>query len=273
MKAGVVAVTLSALAVSIAGYAITQTQVQRHRAPVRMRGLAELEEQIAELQREVAMLKRAQRVPARRTRDESTPDDTAGSTADAPTDAPAERDGALAAIVDDAVDRKTKQVMDELRIKANKKPDFKVFAKMLDLTVEQRAAAERVIIEGQRQTHELLNTPTDDGTNLMDQLVEIVARGIAEPGKDHGFGLWIGRIMSEKLPGTDITYATRIESVKKSMRTTFKRDWSEEQYREFTEWKVDPTEIENVPGSPNEALGKRIMDRVGTLGVDVPNDK
>jgi len=213
------------------------------------------------------MLKRAQSSRP----DDSTPQDTAYLATDAPTDAPTERDGALAAIVDDAVDRKTKQVMDELRIKANKKPDFKVFAKMLDLTVEQRAAAERVIIEGQRQTHEILNTPTDDGTNLMDQLVEIFARGIAEPGKDHGFGRWIGRIMGEKVPGTDITYATRIESVKKSMRTTFKRDWSEAQYREFSEWKVDPTEIENVPGSPNEALGERILDRVRTLGVDVPD--
>ena len=267
MKAGVVAVTLSALAVSIAGYAITQTQVRRHRAPVRMSGLAELEEQVAELQREIAMLKRAEPNRGEHPLDDSTPE----YAADAPTDAPTERDGALAAIVDDAVDRKTKQVMDELRIKANKKPDFKVFAKMLDLTVEQRAAAERVIIEGQRQTHEILNTPTDDGTNLMDQLVEIFARGIAEPGKDHGFGRWIGRIMGEKVPGTDITYATRIESVKKSMRTTFKRDWSEAQYREFSEWKVDPTEIENVPGSPNEALGERILDRVRTLGVDVPD--
>jgi hypothetical protein len=143
---------------------------------------------------------------------------------------------------------------------------------VLELTEEQRAETERVIVEGQRELHRILETPTYDGTSLMDELVEIVARGFAEPGKDHGFGKWFGRVLTEKIPGTDETYATRIESVKNGMRTSFKREWSEAQYREFEEWGVDPTEVQEVPGSPNEALEKRIVERATSLGAEIPAD-
>jgi hypothetical protein len=56
------------------------------------------------------------------------------------------------------------------------------------------------------------------------------------------------------------------------MRARFHRDWSEEQYREFETWGVDPTEIENVPGSPNEALLRRITERARALGAAIPGD-
>jgi hypothetical protein len=181
-------------------------------------------------------------------------------------------EGTLEAIVDAAVDRKAAQVMDEMRIKGNKKPAIDVFASTLELTDRQREAAERIIVDGQEQVHAILNRPTADGTNLMDDLVELVARGMAEPGKDHGWGRWIGRVLTEDIPGTNETYGARIETVKVAMRATFKRQWSEEQYREFEEWGVDPTEVQNVPGSPNEALGQRITERARSLGADVPED-
>jgi hypothetical protein len=178
----------------------------------------------------------------------------------------------LKAIVDDAVERKTERVLDEMRIKANKKPAMDVLAATLELSSEQRTVTERVVLEGQRDVHAILGTPTSDGTNLMDQLVEVAARGIAEPGKDHGWGLWVARVLSEKVPGTDQTYGARIEAVKGSMRATFRREWSEAQYREFEAWGVDPTEIEQVAGSPNEGLMKRITDRARALGAVLPND-
>jgi hypothetical protein len=103
--------------------------------------------------------------------------------------------------------------------------------------------------------------------------VDIVAKGMAEPGKDHGFGNWFGRIVNEKIPGTDATYAARIESMKNDMRARFRRDWSKEQYREFEEWKVDPTEIEQVPDSPNIALVERIKERARTFGATIPDGR
>ncbi|MHC4411286.1 MAG: hypothetical protein ACYS0F_20065 [Planctomycetota bacterium] len=144
-----------------------------------------------------------------------------------------------------------------------------MLASTIELTREQRESAERVVVEGQRELHRILGTTTTDGTSLMDELVEIMANGIAQPGKDHGFGRWIGRVMSEKIPGTNDTYATRIEAVKNSMRATFQKEWTAEQYKEFKAWGVDPTEIEKVPGSPNEALRKRIMERAAALGAEL----
>ena len=125
----------------------------------------------------------------------------------------------------------------------------------------------------QRKLHELLNTPTADGTVLMDELVDIVAKGMAQPGKDHGFGKWIGRLVSETVPGTNTTYATQLESVKTAMRTDFRREWTKEQYREFEEWKVDPTEIQNVADSPNVELMERIKERARTFGADIPDEE
>ena len=180
--------------------------------------------------------------------------------------APERTSGDLETIVEEAVDRKAKAVVDELALKANKKPAMDVFAKLIELTPEQRRAAERVVVAGQHELHEILRLPTEDGTVLLDELVEIAARGIADPGKDHGFGRWLGRVLSEKIPGTDQTYGARIEAVKQRMRAQFKRDWTEEQYREFEAWGVDPTEIQNVPDSPNVELFRRIEERARQLG-------
>ncbi|MHC4136874.1 MAG: hypothetical protein ACYS0K_18100 [Planctomycetota bacterium] len=274
MRVAGVALALSVVALAVAVIAPTQESPPPQRAPMRTDHVAALETQVAELKREVESLKaeKAQRIGIGR--------DTSRPLAETrPTDvddggsppAAAKDDPALTEIIDDAVDRKTKQVLDELRIKADKKPAMKAFASALELTQEQRAAAERVVVDGQRQVHAILDTPTDDGTNLMDELVEVVARGFAQPGKDQGFGRWIARVLSEKIPGTDETYAVRIESVKTAMRATFKRDWSEAQYQEFEEWGVDPTEIQKVPGSPNELLEKRVVERARRLGAEIPD--
>ena len=87
-----------------------------------------------------------------------------------------------------------------------------------------------------------------------------------KPGQDNGWGKWVGRLMSENIPGTNETYAVRLEAIKNDMQASFKTVWSKEQYKEFEEWRVNPTEIENVPGSPNDGLAKRITDRVKELG-------
>jgi len=271
MKVAGAALALSVVALGVAVFAPTRESPPPRRAPMRTDRVAALEAQVAELTREVESLK-AER-SGRLRRDPSAPPTSTPrpDTGDVASPLNLPEDGeALQAIVDDAVDRKAGQVIDELRIKANKKPAMDVFARVLELTEEQRAETGRVIVEGQRQVHQILNTPTHDGTLLMDDLVEVFARGIAEPGKDHGFGKWIGRVLTEKIPGTDETYATRIEAVKNAMRATFKREWSADQYREFKEWGVDPTEIDKVPGSPNEALGKRIVERATALGAEIP---
>jgi hypothetical protein len=275
-RIGALALILSAVALGLAGYALTRDEPQPGRAPVRTDRVAMLERQVAELTREIETLK-AER-PARTARDAPTlpsltPRAVAAAVEGAPDDAQddAQVETALESMVDSAVDRKTKQVLDELRIKADKKPAIDVLAAILELNDHQRARTERVVVEGQREVYGLLETPTADGTNLMDELVEIAARGVAEPGKDHGWFRWIARVAGEKIPGTDTTYAQRIEAVKRTMRETFQREWSEAQYREFTEWGVDPTEIAKIPGSPQAALIERITQRARELGARIPD--
>ena len=261
-----VALTFSAVALGFAVVALTQGPPEPPRATARTERDGALQAQIDELRREVEILK-AKRpdLPVPPLLPPPAPE------AEGPASTAEGGDG-IQAIVDDAVERKTERVLDEMRVKADKKPAMDVFATTLELSREQRDATERVVLEGQRDVHAILATPAYDGTNLMDQLVEIAAKGIAEPGKDHGWGLWVARVLGEKIPGTDETYGARIESVKSGMRAAFKREWSEAQYREFEAWGVDPTEIESVPGSPNEALVKRITERARALGAVLPRD-
>ncbi len=247
----------------------TQESPRPQRAPARTDRLAAAEAEIAELKREVASLKAGRPQPTARDISESLGRIPRADDGEIRPDV-VQDDPALTEIVEDAVDRKTKQVLDELRIKANKKPAMDVFASALELTPEQRADTERVIVDGQRQVHAILDTPTADGANLMDELIEIVAKGFAQPGKDHGFGRWIGRVLSEEFPGTDETYGARIESVKNAMRATFKRSWTAAQYKEFEEWGVDPTEVKDVPGSPNKELERRVIERARRLGAEIP---
>lgn len=274
MRVGAIALLLAAVALGVAVFALTREQARPpERTPVRTNRVAALEAEVAELRLEVARLQAEQGAHESFRPPMGVPSPGAAGGETASPEAIAEDNPELAAIVDDAVDRKTKAAFDELRIKGNKKPPIDAFASVLDLTDEQRAVTERVVIEGQRELHAILNTVTADGTNLMDELVEIAAKGIAEPGKDHGWGKWIGRLISEKVPGTDTTYAARIESVKAAMRERFKHEWTKEQFREYQEWGVDPTEVQNVPGSPNEGIMRRITERARQLGAEIPADR
>ena len=281
MKMGAVSLVFSALALAIAGFAVTRESPQTVRAPIRTNRVADLERKVAELTRELESLKAERPRPIERVTVESPSEASHAETGDfgSPSDIPDNE--ALTVVIDAAVDRKTKRVLDEMRIKENKKPAMDVFASMLDLTPEQRVATERVVVEGQRKVYEILDTPTADGTKLMDDLVEALARGIArgqgwqpDPFKDSGWGRFVARVVGEKIPGTDETYGARIESVKAAMHTSFKRDWSDAQYKEFQAWGVDPTEIQRVPGSPwGAAFGERITDRVRELGAEIPEDR
>ncbi len=179
---------------------------------------------------------------------------------------------AIQALVEEAVEKKAQEVVDAMRLKENKKPSLDLFAEALELTPAQVAALQDNVRRGQFEVHALLDIPTADGSNLMDELVDVVAKGMATPGTDVGWGRLIGRIMSEKIPGSDDTYAVRIESVKARLRETFKRDWRPEQYAEYEAWGVDPTEIQGIPGSPNEALMERIRERARALGATLPSD-
>lgn len=198
---------------------------------------------------------------------------------DAPGDAPSDpTEGALAEpisssvealreLVDEAVDRKAI----ELRTMENKKPSIDVFANTLELTDTQRQAAEQEIVRSQGEIKAILETPAQDGTYFMDELVEVLADGVANPGKNPGRGMKLfGRLLTENVPGSNETYAVRTEAVKQRLRETFKRNWTPEQFTRFHEWKMDPTEVRDIPGSPYKEIETRVIERARDLGADIP---
>ncbi len=281
MNASAIALVLSVVALGVAVYPRDDPKTTARKTN-RVDRIVALERRVADLSAEVATWRaRADHgahennpsLPSLRVDGENATEDRGNVPGDPRATPGKSENSALAAIVDDAVDRKTRQVMEEIRIKANKKPDIAVFAKMLELTPEQRRETEQVVADGQRRVHEALNIPTASGANLMDELVDIVAKGIAEPGKDHGLARLFGKITTENIPGTNTTYAAQIESVKAEMRSTFRQSWSKKQYEEYEQWRVDPTEVANVKDSPNVALMQRITDRAREFGAKTPESK
>ncbi|MHC4472971.1 MAG: hypothetical protein ACYS99_18640 [Planctomycetota bacterium] len=180
----------------------------------------------------------------------------------------------LKTMVDEAVEEKARSITEELRLKEDKEPSMKVFAQVLELTDEQRESTEREVIRGQGEVFGILDIATDDGRNLLDDLVESYATSLAKPDTDPGWWpKWLGRVITERIPGSSETYAVRIDAVKASMLARFREIFSKEQYAEFEQWGVDPIEIEDIEDSPGEALEKRIVDRARELGAKIPQEE
>lgn len=173
------------------------------------------------------------------------------------------------ALVDEAVDKKARQFS---RMQ-DKKPTLDAFAEVLELDEEQRARAAREIVRGQREIRSLLEIPADDGTVFLDELVETLAVGMAEPKEAQPRMMKLfGRLITEKVPGTNVTYAARAEAIKTTVREAFRADFSDAQFERFQAWQMDPTEVQGVEGSAWADLQQRILERARALGADVPAD-
>ncbi len=184
-----------------------------------------------------------------------------------PLEAEGEAGERLQKLIDKAVEKKAAQ-MQTMR---NKKPPIDVFAKILQLDDEQVAAVQRDVVRAQHAIKDILEIPAEDGTDFLQELVEVMANGMANPGKDPGRGgRLFGRLMSEKIPGSDETYAARVEGVKGRLRESFKRNWTQEQYKTFEAWQMDPTEVQNVEGSPYKDVERRVLERAQQLGWRAP---
>lgn len=284
------ALVVSVVALALVGYGYTQ--VRSTPADLEAR-LLDLEEQMAQMEKTLAERAAARdRGPSLLGYESAARDaaiaagahadgeraDGGGTDAGKQTAAPNEGDAALAeaattpealkALVDQAVSKKAAQ----LQGMQNKKPSMEVFAKTLELTDEQRQAAEQDVLRAQRDVRAILEMPTADGANLMDDLVEVLADSMAHPDKAQGRIMkYFGRLLSEKIPGSDETYAVRIEGVKGSLKETLRRNWSKEQYATFEAWQMDPTEVKEIEGSPWKEIEGRVIERARDLGAELPS--
>lgn len=176
----------------------------------------------------------------------------------------------LEALVERSVGKRVEEALDAARAKEDKKPSFSVLAATLELTETQRDEAREEVLRGQRESLDLLATPTEHGDSLLEEVIEVAAKGIAQPGTEVGWGKFVGRLLTERVPGSDDTYAARLEAVKQSVRATFRRTWTPKQFAEFEAWGADPLENDDIEGSPRAALNQRIVERARALGANLP---
>ncbi len=178
-------------------------------------------------------------------------------------------DAELTQLINKAVDAKA----EKMARKWDKKPAIGRFVKSLGLTDVQQQAIEREVVRGQREMKALFETPTADGTVLLDEFVNAMASSMLEPEKGKAKMMAVfGRLMTETVPGTDETYATKMEAVKTSVSDSFRRDMTPEQYAEYEEWEIDPTEIKDIPDSPWKELETQVVDRAKQMGWQNPEE-
>jgi len=174
----------------------------------------------------------------------------------------AETDRTLSTTIEERVEEAVDEKISKLELKQNLKPPLADFAEVLELDESQQGAVEDVIWLGQDSVRAILETPTADGSVLVDGLVEALAYGkVGHPEAGRIFMEWVGQVMNTQIPGSDDTYGWRIEAAKKDVREALRRELTEEQYAEFERWNVDPTEVQEIQDSPWTDIGERIEQR------------
>ncbi|MHC4821178.1 MAG: hypothetical protein ACYTDX_05605, partial [Planctomycetota bacterium] len=142
-----------------------------------------------------------------------------------------------------------------------KKPPLDQFVALLDLGPVQKDVVQRAVREGQEQTIALLRTPMSDGSVPLERLMNLFIDPPESPEKQRAAMLDLfGTLATENYPGSDETYGTRLEAVKKRTSETFKRHFTAEQSKEYDRMGQDPLEIQ-IPDSPWGEVFKEAMER------------
>ena len=271
MKKSIIIVTIVVvLAVVIASLALrsdTSTEIVlydelEHR-------LKELERQVAKLKTKIGDTEHATEIRKIQFKNEDVLEETDENEQDLMVrlqqveDTVAQADQTLAAEIKERVEEIVDERVDKLEKKQDKKPTLAVFSDVLKLTDNQRSVVDKEVWIAQNEVRVILETPTEDGSILIDELVDVIAYGEAKhPEAGPRFIKWLGRVMSEKIPGTDVTYGADIEVIKNNTRSAFRSELTEKQYAEFESWGVDPTEIKEIENSPWADLEERVKKRL-----------
>ncbi len=233
------------------------------------RRLNELEHRVAKLDTKNGNTKLATGIRKVQIKNEDDPDETDEGKEEVMVrlqqveDTVAQADQTLSAAIKERVEEVVGEKVDELERKQDKKPTLAIFSDVLELTDDQRRIVDKEVWVAQNEVRTILETPTEDGSILIDELVDVIAYGEAKhPEAGQRFIKWLGRVMTEKIPGTDVTYGTDIEVIKNNTRSAFRNELTEEQYAEFESWGVDPTDIKEIDNSPWADLEERVKQRL-----------
>jgi hypothetical protein len=155
--------------------------------------------------------------------------------------------------------------VEAVKVKEEKKPSLDRFAAHLQLSDVQREAVQREVVRAQREIMDTLRQPAQDGTVFLEELVDVFVIGASgDQAKAGGKMIQLfARLTTEKIPGTDRTYAAHVDGIKAGVKESFRRDFSTEQYAAYQGMGVaeDPTEMQ-VPGSPWMELMQKVAEKL-----------
>ena len=272
---GALAFVLSVGAIALAGYAALrepEATADDHRLTALEAQLDRIERTLAEQAgatrrstRNIPLLRGPSSLPGTNASSES-----ASATSTAPnitdTDDKSESTSPPSEVIRELVDAAVAKKAAQIQQMRNKKPTMDAFAGVLSLTAAQREAAQEEIVRAQRGIREVLELPADDGTDFLQAVVDTMALGMAKPAESGAaWAKLIGRLTSETVPGSNVTYAKAVDEIKANLRDTFRRTWRPEQYATFETWRMDPTEVRGIEGSPWQDLEARIAQRAEEL--------
>jgi hypothetical protein len=125
------------------------------------------------------------------------------------------------------------------------KPSFERFAARLELDESQKEAVKDALIRGQQELLDKIKLPLADGSVIVDDLAEAFYQSSMNPeeGQKHMMKVF-GRLMVEKVPGTETTYLETIEEMNRNISTEMKSFMTDEQSKAFSEWSPKPIDIE-----------------------------
>jgi hypothetical protein len=142
---------------------------------------------------------------------------------------------------------------------AEKKPPLSQFAAQLELDDSQREIVHRAVVSGQEEVIGILRTATAGGRVPLDDILKAFTEK-PEENRDRVMEVF-GMLATEKVPGSAETYAQRMDAVKKSTAETFRRSFTQDQFKAYEKMGQDPLEIQ-VEDSPwieifKETWGRR----------------
>jgi hypothetical protein len=142
------------------------------------------------------------------------------------------------------------------------KPKFDRFAGRLELDEEQKGKSKAILVKGQEELLALLQQPLSDGTVFANELAEVFASGAEGDGKaqERLIGLF-GRLMTEKVAGTEKTYVAAIEEMNQRMTDDLGRIMTPDQGKKFREWAVKPSDVEMDDGPLTRFILGKIQEK------------
>ncbi len=183
-------------------------------------------------------------------------------------------EGVDAARIQQLVASTVDEKMQALKRQQEKKPTLQEFSAELKLDDVQQQSVTQEVFRGQEGIMEVLGIRGADGTDYRSELFEAYGTAASgDPEKAPQAYMKVvalfGRLMTDKIPGTDETYVARINKVKAGVSDSFRNFMTNEQYEAYQKMGQDPTEVQ-IPGNPFErefiAWTKRKQEEQGQGG-------